>query len=164
MQIKDPEIFALIDRIGENYRTNIANRYVRIVLNSVMLDANTREQLEALTEKVDNFRFQGYYFDELYQQILAAARFIYQTRKQILPNIRTLASTSLDPRTGLRDTDKVLRDMAFANLGPNLKVLADQVNELYVKTIAFDKQYMGEAEAVYRRLPELGEIGRYLIG
>jgi hypothetical protein len=164
MQIKDPEIFALIDRIGDHYRTNIANRYVRVALNSVMLDANTREQLEALTEKVDNFRFQGYYFDELYQQILAAARFIYQTRRQVLPNVRALSSVSVDPRTGLRDSDKVLRDMAFANLGPNLKVLADQVNELYLKTIAFDKQYMGETDAVYRHLPELAEIGRYLVG
>lgn len=161
MQIKDPEIFALIERIGDHYRTNIDNRFIRVALNGLTLDPGTRDQIEALTEKSDNYRYQGYHLDELYQQIIAVARFIYQTRRQVLPNIR--AYSSYDSRNTAREGEKILRDMAFANLAPNLKILADQVNELYLKTVAFDRNDSGEESAVYLKIPELGELGRYLV-
>jgi hypothetical protein len=162
MLLRDNDIFALIERIGENYRTNISNRFVRVALNYVELDAETRERVESLAEKSAEYRLQGFYLDELYNQILAVARFIYQARKQILPNLRSYQS-SHDSRSGVNDPEKVLRDMAFANLSPNLKVLSDQLNELYMKTIALDKKISGEQNPVFKKIPELASIGRYMI-
>ena len=63
----------------------------------------------------------------------------------------------------MTETDKVLREMAVNNFGPNLKILADKLNELYVKVAALDKESAGQKPAVYTTITELREIGRYLI-
>jgi hypothetical protein len=161
MQIKNPEIFSVIESIGEHYRTNIANRFTRRAISSMTLDPASWNLIEELTEKSDNYRYQGYHPDELYSQVLAMARFVYQSRRQVLPNLRFLtASGGLERIT---PADKVFRDMAVNNFGPNLKILADKVNELYVKVVAIDKETAGPKPPVYSQISELREIGRYLV-
>lgn len=91
-------------------------------------------------------------------QIQALARFVYQVRSDILPNIRILAGPS-----GSGDANKVFRDMALSNFAANMRVLADYVNELYVQTVAYDKQQSGNKRPIYRTIPGLEEIGRYLV-
>ena len=87
------------------------------------------------------------------------ARFVYQARRDLLPNIRFLAGGN----DGAGTSDKVFRDMAIMNFGPNLKILADKVNELYVKVVTIDKESAGLKGPVYNSIPELKEIGRYLV-
>ena len=43
--------------------------------------------------------------------------------------------------------------MAITNFGPNLKILADKVNELYVKVVAIDKENAGQKNPVFPRSP-----------
>ncbi len=160
MQIKNPEIFSAIELIAEHYRTNIANRFTRRALSSLTLDPASWNLIEELTEKGENYRYQGYHPDELYSQILALARFIYQARRQTLPNLRFLTSSGNDRMT---PADKVFRDMAVNNFGPNLKILSDKLNELYVKVVAIDKETSGQKPPVYSQISELREIGRYLV-
>jgi hypothetical protein len=162
MQVKNPEIFSVIESIGDHYRTNISNRFTRRALSAMTLDPGTWNLIEELTEKAENYRYQGYHLDELYSQILATARFVYQAKRQILPNLRYLASSS-SAGGRMTETDTVLREMAVNNFGPNLKILADKLNELYVKVAALDKESAGQKPAVYTTITELREIGRYLI-
>ncbi|HOX33076.1 MAG TPA: hypothetical protein PLB91_12150 [Spirochaetales bacterium] len=161
MQIKNPEIFSLIESIAEHYRTNISNRFTRRALSSMTLDPATWNLIEELTEKGENYRYQGYHPDELYTQVLAMARFIYQSRRQIQPNLRFLTGSA--GSAGLSSSDRVFRDMAVNNFGPNLKILADKVNELYVKVVAIDKDTAGARPPVYSQISELKELGRYLV-
>jgi hypothetical protein len=160
MQIKNPEIFAIVEAIGEHFRTNISNRFTRRGIASMVLDPGTWNLIEEFTEKLENYRYQGYHFDEIYAQILAMSRFVYQARRDLLPNIRFLASGANDQ---LGASDKVFRDMAIMNFGPNLKILADKVNELYVKVVAIDKENAGNKSPVFSQMPELKELGRYLV-
>ncbi len=60
--------------------------------------------------------------------------------------------------------DRVLRDMAVNNFGPNLNILADKIGDLYSKAVALDKEAAGRAGPAYARVPELSELGRYLSG
>ena len=160
MQIKNPEIFAAVEGIGEHFRSNISNRFTRRGIATLILDPGTWNLIEELTEKLENYRYQGYHFDEIYSQILAMARFVYQAKRDLLPNIRFLASGGNDH---VGASDKVFRDMAITNFGPNLKILADKVNELYVKVVAIDRESAGQKSPVFSQIPELKEIGRYLI-
>ncbi|HTX72809.1 MAG TPA: hypothetical protein VMC79_08270 [Rectinemataceae bacterium] len=162
MQVKNPEVFSVIESIGDHYRTNISNRFTHRALSSMSLDPGTWNLIEELTEKSENYRYQGYHFDELYGQILAAARFIYQAKRQVLPNLRYLAGGASAGSQGV-ESDRVFREMAINNFGPNLKILADKLNELYVKVAALDKDAAGQKAPVYTTIPELREIGRYLI-
>ncbi len=161
MQLKDPAIFSAVEAIGEQYRTNISNRYTRRGISAMTLDAGTWSLIEEMTEKVDNYRFQGYHLDELYAQILAMSRFIYQARRDVLPNLRFFTSSSRVDNASA--SDKVFSDMAVNNFGPNLKILADKVNELYMKVVAIDKESAGSKGPIYSQLPELKEIGRFLV-
>jgi len=65
--------------------------------------------------------------------VLAAAHFIQEARVKMLPNIRKMLGA------GSTDQERVLRDMAAQNFGVNLKILADLVNELYLKTTSLDR-------------------------
>jgi hypothetical protein len=157
MQVKNTEIFSLIETIGQHYRNNIGNRFLRRALSAMVLEPGNWNLIETLTEKAENYRYQGFHYDELYQQIIAIARFIYEARTSIMPNLRHLVG----PVAG--DKDRVYMEMAINNFGANLQILADYVNELYVKTVSLDKESSADKPAAYTRIPELGELGRYLV-
>jgi hypothetical protein len=161
MQLKDPAIFSAIEAIGDHYRTNISNRFTRRAISSMTLDAGTWNLIEEMTEKMENYRYQGYHLDELYSQILAMARFVFHARRDILPNLRILTSATRAEKVSTADT--VLREMAIDNFGPNLKILADKINELYVKVVSIDKDNAGPKGPVFSQIPELKEIGRFLV-
>ncbi len=161
MQLKNPEIFSAIEAMGEHFRQNISNRFTRRAISSMSLDPGTWNLIEEFTEKSDHYRYQGYHLDELYGQILAMARFVYQARKQICPNLKYLSQSQAGER--ISDADRVFRDMAVNNFASNLQILADRLNELYVKVAALDKEAAGLKPPVFSRIPELKEIGRYLV-
>jgi hypothetical protein len=160
MVVKNSEIFSLVESIGEHFRTNISNRFIRKALHSINLEAGQWELIEGLTEKSDNFKYQGYHIDELYHQILALAKLVHQARRDILPNIRYMAQSG--PASAMNDADKIYREMAVMNFGSNLKILADQLNVLYFKAVQIDKE-ASPASPTYARLPELQDLGRYLV-
>lgn len=161
MQVKDPEIFSLLEKIGHHYRTNIANRFTRHALSTMSFEGNGWALIEEMTEKVANYRYQGYHIDELYLQILAMARFVYQSRRQLAPNLRMLAGAGHGQR--VTEADRVFRDMAINNFDSNLKLLSDMINDLYTKVAALDREDAGTKPTVLSRIPELKEIGRYLV-
>ncbi|GAB1455581.1 hypothetical protein MASR2M48_08880 [Spirochaetota bacterium] len=124
----------------------------------LVLDNATWNQIEELTEKSDNYRYQGYHLDELYGLILAMARFISAARKQGSQSLRYGNIEKLSAQ------DRVLRDMVVSNFSSNLNILADSVNKLYIKIVEIDKANSVGHQPIYARFPELGELGRYLIG
>ena len=158
MQVRDAQIIRLIERIGEHYRTNISNRFIRPALLQLPIDKMTWDQIEILTEKIEQFRYQGFHLDELYRQIAAAARFVALTRKELVPSLRNRLGGSQG------SSDKVLRDMAVNNFGSNLQLLADLLNELYIKLVEIDKLDSRGHRPLYLQIPELSDIGRQLVG
>ncbi|MBA7553849.1 hypothetical protein ES705_46453 [subsurface metagenome] len=65
------------------------------------------------------------------------------------------------PRDG--GSDLILRKMAINNFGANLGIFADIINELYIKTVALDKEEHQGQRAVYERIDELKNVGQLLI-
>ena len=157
--VRDAHIIRLVERIGEHYRTNISNRFIRPTLLQLQMEKQTWDLIEILTEKIEQYRYQGFHLDELYRQIAAAARFVSVTRRELVPTLRTRLSSGIN--TG---PDKVLRDMAVNNFGSNLQVFADLVNELYINLVEIDKAAAKGRRPVYMSMPELQDIGRMLVG
>lgn len=160
MQVKDSEIVRLIERLGDHYRTNISNRYVRPALLHLTLENQAWDQIENLTEKSEQYRYQGYHLDELYRQLACAARFIALARKELAPTLRSRLGTVARGS----DSDRVLRDMAINNFASNLQLFADQLNELYVRLVEIDKRESEGKTPLYLQMPELSEVGRQLVG
>ena len=153
-RVKDAQIIKLIEQIGEHYRTNISNRFLRPILLTLTIDKSTWDQIELLTEKMELFRYQGFHLDDLYRQILACARFVEIARNQMIPTLRSKVSSA-------QGSDKVLREMAASNFGSNLQVFADSLNELYVALAGMDKA--NNKIPVYTQLPDLQSIGKLLV-
>ncbi|GBU28897.1 hypothetical protein R84B8_02459 [Treponema sp. R8-4-B8] len=156
-RIKDPHIIRLLEQIGEHYRANIANRFLRPVLLQIQVDKNTWDLIEVLTEKMDLYRYQGFNLDELYRQIAACARFI-----EVARNKSTIKSKiSLLPP----GHDKTLREMAVSNFSSNLKVFSELLNELYTSLVEMDKEDPGnKGKPLYTQMPELYNIDSLLAG
>ena len=157
MQIRDAQIVRLVERIGDHYQTNIANRFLRPALFQLALEKSTWDLLETLTEKLEHFRYQGFYLQELYQQILASARFVSLARRELVPNLRNRLSGDVG-------SDRVLRDMAVNNFGSNLQVFADLVGELYQTLLKIDIHKAKGGKPIHESIPELIEVGRLLAG
>ena len=156
--IRDAQIIRLIERIGEHYRTNISNRFIRPALLQLPLEKQSWDLIEILTEKIEQYRYQGFHLDELYRQVIACARFVSITRREMVPTLRNRFSGSSS------GADRVLRDMAVNNFGSNLQLFADLVNELYVRLVELDKTEAKGRRPLYMGIPELKDIGRMLVG
>ena len=159
MVVRDAHIIRLVERIGEHYRSNISNRFIRPALLHLSLEKQCWDLIENLTEKIEQYRYQGFHLDELYRQVVAAARFVSVTRRELVPSLRNRLSTS-----GSSGPDKVLRDMAVNNFSSNLQVFSDLVNELYVSLVELDKLDAKGHRPLYMSIPELNDIGRLLVG
>lgn len=159
MQIREPEIIRLIERIGDHFKTNISNRFIRPVLLQLPLDKQSWDLIEILTEKIEQFRYQGFHLDELYHQIAASARFVALCRREVVPGLRNRLHNSSSS-----GADRVLRDMAVNNFASNLQLFADMLNELYVKLVELDKKGSKGRRPLYLQIPELEDIGRQLVG
>ena len=157
MLVRDAQVIRLVERIGEHYRTNISNRFIRPTLLQLPLEKQCWDLIEALTEKIEQYRYQGIHLDELYRQIVAASRFVSLTRRELLPSMRNRLSGGSGP-------DRVLREMAVNNFGSNLQLFADLVNELYVCLVEIDKLHAKGKRPFYMSIPELQDIGRLLVG
>jgi len=156
--VRDAQIIRLVERIGEHYRTNISNRFIRPTLLTLPLEKQSWDLIETLTEKIEQYRYQGFHLDELYRQIIAAARFVSVTRRDLSGNLRNRLSG------GGAGPDRVLREMAVNNFSSNLQVFADLVNELYVCLVELDKESAKGHRPQYMSIPELSDVGRMLVG
>jgi len=158
-RIRDAYIVRLIERIGEHYRSNIANRYLRPGLLQFPLDKMTWDQIEILTEKMEQYRYQGFHFDELYRQIAAAARFVAIGRHETTTSLRNRLGN--DPG----GPDRVLRDMAINNFASNLQLFADILYELYTNLVKLDQEASAKGrKPIYSQMPELSDLNRQLTG
>ena len=157
--ITDPQIVRLVERISEHYRSNISNRFIRPALLQLPLEKQCWDLIEILTEKVEQFRYQGFHIDELYHQIIASARFVALSRRELVPILRNRLTAH-----GSMGSDRVLQDMAINNFGSNLQLFADLVNELFINLVEIDKRSAKGRRPLYMSIPELQEVGRLLIG
>ena len=157
--VRDAQILRLIERLGDHYRANISNRFIRPAMLQLSLDKSSWDQLEILTEKFEQFRYQGCHLDELYRQIAAAAHFVFVARRELTPSLRNRLSVASSS-----GADKVLRDMAINNFSSNLQVFADLLNELFISLVELDKTASKGRKPLYQQLPELVDLGQQLIG
>src|SRR5271157_4869208 len=85
--IKDPDIFRIIEKIGDHFQNNVSNRFIRKALVVLELQQSEWDRLDNLTSKTEYYKQQGFQFDELYDMVIASAHFIHQARTKMVPNL-----------------------------------------------------------------------------
>jgi hypothetical protein len=157
MPIKDPDIFKLIERMGDHYQRNINNQHLRKLFVTLSLSNSAWGQIETLTTKSEYYKYQGYQYEELYDQIMAIASLVHQLRQQVLPGLKGLVGRAAP-------NEQVVLKMVAANFPTNLSLLADMINELYLKVTSLDRSEHKAGAAVFEKNPELAQLGHYLVG
>ena len=158
MLVDDRIIAEIIVRIGRHYNENIATRFLRPLFAQILSNIDLSRHIVDLTEHSEDFVLQGFHLDDLYHDIIALARFIYLVRRDVLPNINSIAEAN----TKMATADRVYRNMAFSNLAPNLNLLASMVLELYRATLQYDTKMAGKGKTVASRIADLADMERLL--
>jgi hypothetical protein len=166
MSVRDEQLFKIVEKLQSHYQNNLNNRYIRKALLMMKVPSGTWNAIARLTEKSDYYKIQGYPYKDLYEQIHAAATFVYHARTEVLPRLKSLLSggseTVFSRGKAEEPKDKVLLEMAINNFPANLGVFADLVNELYVRAVALDRAEHPKEKPVFEHLPELKELGKLL--
>lgn len=153
MVIKSYEILNLVEDIANQFRILESNRLIRNALNEIEIGYSYRHYFEAIINFSDQNRGDGFRLDDLYMGIVGLAQFIYQARTVVEPRIKGQVGRS----GAIQDR------MAADNMANNLNVMADQANDLYVKTVALDKEKETRRQpALYNSIKELKEVGMLL--
>ncbi len=155
MQIQSQELFQKLERLAEHYNGNVASTYVKAEFPTLTLSSQDWDEIELVTVRQELFKHQGYHLDELYTKLLALARLVKAARTQIGSGLKRRIAVRF---AGRSPSEKVMAEMSAANFLPNIKVLADQVLELflYVKKIDAD-QNQGKTRALLS-VPEARDI------
>lgn len=159
MLVDDRVIAEIVVRIGKHYSDNIATRFLRPLFAQILSNAELSRHILELTEYAEDFVVRGFHIDDLYYDIIALARFIYLVRRDVLPNITSLAESNVN----VTSADAVYHTMAFSNLGPNINLLSSMLLELYHTTLAYDKKISGRRKTVASRIADLSEVERLLM-
>ena len=166
MSVRNEDLFKLIEKIQNHYNSNLNNRYIRKALLLMKVPTGTWDAIGRLTEKTDYYKMQGYHYKELYEQIYAAANFVYHAKTEVMPRLKFMLSGGTDTlfsrQKSETEKDRILLEMAINNFPANLGVFADLINELYVKAVKLDREEHAKAKPVYEHMPELKELGKLL--
>ncbi len=168
MALDDPAIFKILAEMGEHFTNNINNRFIRKALLTLEIDSSSWDLIYDLVAVSDYRKTQGYRFAEMYERIMAIAKFIHKARTNVLPNLRSMLNSGNDtvfsPTSGKEDSNtRLLKGIAISNFGSNLGILADMTHNLYFKTVEIDKEQHFTKPPVFERTPELKELGKLLI-
>ncbi|MDC7221054.1 MAG: hypothetical protein PQJ59_14050 [Spirochaetales bacterium] len=153
MIVKSYEIINLIENLTNHYNILESNRLIRNTLNEVEIGYSYRHYFEVLINYTEQSRTDGYRLDELYMGIIGLAQFIYQARTVAEPRARSQVGRS----GAIQDR------MAVDNMANNLNIMADLANDLYVKTVALDKETDSKRRPVlFNTIKELKDVGMLL--
>jgi len=157
MSVQDYEINTQIDRIADHVDTVLKNAFIRKSLSHITISHEYQSGMDILLSRSESYKVNGYLFDEIYRGILGLAMWSYRARTEMLPEMKYLLSGESIP-----EIDRIREQMALDNLKSNLDILADEINNLYVKTVSLDKASHKKKPPVYKRMDELANLGQFL--
>jgi hypothetical protein len=157
-QITDDSVVRIIKQLGDHYKNNISNRFIRPALLQLPFDEIFWSQIESITDRYDQPDYQGYYIDDLYRQIAALVKLVDAVRREIAPTLRYRIGNNLPDKM-----DKVLRDMTINNFSANLQGFANIIYELYNRLVELDTEVSKGKRPVYRQYAELEDIEEKLL-
>jgi hypothetical protein len=155
MQIQSQELFQKLERLAEHYNGNVASPFVKAEFPTLTLSSQDWDEIELITVRQELFKHQGYHIDELYTKLLALARLVKAARTQIGAGLKRRIAVRF---AGRSPSEKVMAEMSAANFLPNVKLLADQILDIFLYTKKIDTDEHQGKPHVLATMPEVREI------
>ena len=160
MFARDSEISGIILKIAEHYTQNIATSFIAPFLVTTFSDSDMEHRISGMTEHPLDMIERGIPLDELYLQINAMARFISEARSSVMPSMSS-SSGGRSVSLPANESQRILRNMAISNFGPNIDILEQYTKELFEAVIRYDKEH-SKPSALYEKIPENSQTARLL--
>ena len=157
MSVQDYDVNTKVDRIADHVDTILKNGFIRKSLSRIEIAREYQSGVDILLSRDEHYKVNGYLFDELYRGILGLAMWSYLARTEMMPEMKYQLSGKSIPQM-----DRLREQMALDNLKSNLDILADELNNLYIKVVALDKASHRKKPPVFKRMKELGSLGMFL--
>lgn len=157
MAVQNYEINTQIDRLTDHYDIILNNAFIRKSLSKITIPHEYQAGMDIILSRSESYKVNGYLFDEIYRGILGLAMWSYRARTEILPELKYHLSGETMP-----EMDRIREQMALENMGSNLAILADGINNLYIRTVETDKAAHSRKPPVYQRMKDLENLGQYL--
>jgi hypothetical protein len=148
--IDDPGVLKAITTLGEHFQRNVNNPYVRDILLSLDVSDSDWRMIERLTMPRQIDGIQGYGLEELYDGIVAMARFVYTARRAAVPKIGNFVSQGASPMV----------KMAIKAFPANLLSFSEMVFDLYKRVRSLDEA--ASSGTMQGRIEELSRVEHYL--
>jgi hypothetical protein len=161
MQVKNPELFQKLEVLADHYQHNVASNHLKAEFSSLSLARRDWDEIELITARQEVFRQQGYHLDELYLKLLSLARLVHQARIHLVPHIKSLVSHRYATKGS---NDRLMAEMAAANFGANLTVLATQILDVFHLAKREDADQNQGRNKALASVPEAAEIEALLKG
>ena len=157
MPVQNYDINQKIEKLAHQHDIILNNASIRKAMSRIVIPHEYQSGMDILMSRSEAYRVNGYLFDELYRGIIGLAMWAYKARTEVLPELKYHMSG--DHKS---EMDRLKEQMALENMGSNMTILTDQINNLYRLTMEADKAAHSKKAPVYTRMKELADIGQYL--
>ena len=157
MPVQNYDINQQIDKLADQHDIILNNASIRKAMSRISIPHEYQSGMDILMSRSEAYKVNGYLFDELYRGIIGLAMWSYRARTEVLPELKYHLNG--DHKS---EMDRLKEQMALENMGSNLAILTDEINNLYILTVDADKAAHSKKPPVYTRMKELSGIGQYL--
>jgi hypothetical protein len=160
MGIKDDRIKRIIARIQERYRMLMGNKFIQGFFSELKMTRSDMADIEDLVNANKYYDAMGYDIEKLYDQIYSFVHILERYSKEVLPRMKNESRLRL---ARLSDDDKIRFKMTVENMGDNIRVIKDDLRELYENVKRVDVTEHGQDSMVIFRRAHFKELEDLLL-
>ena len=159
MTVKDSEITESISKLKKLYLIIIGNTLLKKRLYDTIVTRDTWVNIEDLLGITKTVQTNEYDLERLYLQIISLVSFFRTFKYKVAKSLKSVGEGAINR---MEPNKKILFKMTTGTLDYNIGSFADLIGDLFHVVTRADKLLNGEEKALYKRFPQLKDLGKSL--
>ena len=159
MTVKDSEITESISKLKKLYLIIIGNTLLKKRLYDTIVKRDTWVNVEDLLGITKLVQTNEYDLERLYLQIISLLSFFRTFKYKVAQSLKSVGEGAINR---MEPNKKILFKMTIGALDYNIGSFADLIGDLFHVVTRADKLLNGEEKALYKRFPQLKNLGKSL--
>ena len=159
MIVKDSTITECIGKLRKLYLIIIGNTLLKKILYEAIVTRDTWVNIEDLLGITKTVQTNEYDLERLYLQIISLLSFFHTLKYKVSQSLKSVGESTINR---MEPNKKILFKMTVSALDYNIGSFADLIGDLFHVVTRADKLLNGEEKALYKRFPQLKDLGKSL--
>jgi len=159
MIVKDSNITDSIGKLRKLYLIIIGNTLLKKRLYEAIDTRDTWVNIEDLLGITKTVQTNEYDLELLYLQIITLLSFFHTLKYKVAKSLKAVGEGTVNR---MEPNKKILFKMTLGALDFNIGSFADMIGDLFHVVTRADKLLNGEGKALYKRYPQLKDLGKSL--